>query len=135
DAIAKSCADAALRYAWMGDSLGGLRRAPSDSRHVALRVAGFRGYAHHMETDAFRRGVDDLLALAQQGTTAVMCAEMLWWRCHRSMISDYLVLVRDVRVFHILDESPATPHPARPEARVEKGTLVYDVPVEPRSRS
>ena len=126
DALARAAEGAALRYVWMGDSLGGLRRPRPDSPHAALRVEGFRGYADHMTTPAFREGLDALLALAREGSTAAMCAETVWWRCHRSILADHLTLVRDVRVFHILDAGPAKPHESRPEARLDGDVLVYD---------
>jgi uncharacterized protein (DUF488 family) len=133
DALAKSLEDEAIRYVWMGDSLGGLRRPRDESPHTALRVEGFRGYADHMESAEFRAGVDALLALAREGRTAVMCAEAVWWRCHRSMLADHLALVREVRVFHVLDATPAKPHVPRAEARLEGDRVVYDRTV-PRSR-
>jgi uncharacterized protein (DUF488 family) len=134
DALSESLEEAGIRYAWMGDTLGGLRKPSPATRHTALRVDGFRGYADHMETAEFRAGVDALLALARDGHTTVMCAEAVWWRCHRSMLSDYLTLVRGVRVFHAIDASPSKPHAPRAEARLVGDRLVYDMTV-PRTRS
>jgi uncharacterized protein (DUF488 family) len=127
DALEASLAAAGLRYAWLGDALGGRRAAKADSRNVALRVAAFRAYADHMATAEFRRGIDALLSLARAAPTAFLCAEALWWRCHRSLISDHLVLVRGARVLHVLGDAPPKPHAPRPEARVEGDHLVYDV--------
>src|SRR5690349_22293050 len=70
--------------------LGGRRRARPDSHNSAWRNAQFRGYADHMETDEFKQGVRELLELASTKRVAVMCAEAVWWRCHRSLIADYL---------------------------------------------
>jgi uncharacterized protein (DUF488 family) len=76
---------------------------------------------------AFRAGVDELLATAAAARTAVMCAELLWWRCHRSLLADHLTAVRGVEVVHLEDEAPGTVHRLRREARVDEGRLVYDV--------
>jgi uncharacterized protein (DUF488 family) len=135
-ALEATLAAAGLRYAWLGDTLGGRRSAARDSRNVALRVEGFRAYADHMATAEFRRGVDDLLALAREAPTAFLCAEALWWRCHRGLLADHLVLVRGARVLHVLGDAPPREHRPRAEARVvsaaEGDHLVYDVvPDEP----
>src|SRR5262245_46885886 len=123
---------AGVRYAWLGEALGGRRAARRDTRNVALRVEGFRAYADHMATDEFRRGVEALLALAREAPTAFLCAEALWWQCHRSLLSDHLVLVCRARVLHIVGNGDAQPHRPRPEARREGDHLVYDVfPREP----
>src|SRR5215213_2084445 len=84
--------------------LGGRRKPRADSHNTAWRNASFRAYADHMETDEFRKGVEDLLELAARRPTAVMCAEALWWRCHRSLISDYLKAAGH-HVIHIIDQS------------------------------
>ncbi len=84
--------------------LGGLRHTRKDSPNTGWRNAAFRGYADYMQTDDFNRAVDDLLNKAAKTTTAVMCAEAVPWRCHRTLLSDAL-LVRDVEVVHILDKN------------------------------
>jgi len=84
---------AGLGYVWMRD-LGGRRRPRPDSKHVALRHDAFRGYADYMETPVFLAGVEELLALAESESTTVMCSESLWWRCHRRLLADHLVLLR-----------------------------------------
>ena len=94
-------------------ALGGMRRPRPDSVNLGLRSAGFRGYADHMQTDEFRRGLERLEALADAGATAIMCAEAEPGRCHRGLLSDAL-LVRGWRVVHILPTGAAehTPSPA-----------------------
>jgi uncharacterized protein (DUF488 family) len=136
EALEASLAAADVRYTWLGDALGGRRATRPDSKNVALRVAAFRGYADHMATAEFRRGIDALLAAAREAPTAFLCAEALWWQCHRSLIADHLVLVCGARVLHVLGDGPPKPHSPRPEARVEVRSgghhLVYDVvPGEP----
>ena len=101
--------------------LGG-RRHEKGERHSAWRVAGFRAYAGYMETVAFRQSFAELEQEAAARRTAILCAEALWWRCHRRLISDALV-VRGWQVLHLPGEKP---HELSPMARVEEGTLVYD---------
>ncbi len=109
-------------------ALGGLRRPRPDSRNTAWRNDGFRGFADHMETPDFARALDQLLALAAERPTAVLCAEAVPWRCHRSLIAD-AATVRGVEVHHLLSVSDARPHRLTPSARVEDGRLGY--PGEP----
>ena len=126
-ALELSLPAAGLRYVWMGDTLGGRRREPPGaSRHSGLRSASFRAYATHMESEAFARGIEDLLALSRSSRTAVMCAEILWWQCHRSFIADAVEALHAVPVLHIQDGRPAAPHRIKVEARVAGGKLVYD---------
>jgi uncharacterized protein (DUF488 family) len=106
--------------------LGGRRKPEPDSRNTAWRNASFRGYADHMETEEFRKGVERLLELAgEAGPTAIMCAEAVWWRCHRSLISDYLKS-RGIEVMHILDANKVEPHPFTSAARFVNGELNYE---------
>jgi len=105
--------------------LGGRRRPRADSRNLAWRNAAFRGYADYMETQQFRQGVDCLLSIARCGRTAVMCSEAVWWRCHRSMIADYLKSI-GVRVNHILGSNRLQEHPYTPAARQVDGALTYE---------
>lgn len=119
---------AGLAYVWLGKELGGYRKQRNpDSPHTALPSAGFRNYADHMETQEFKRGVEALLELAGRQPTAFMCAERLWWRCHRSLLSDYLTAIVGAEVIHIHDEKKTEPHPLHRTARVAAGRLVYDV--------
>jgi uncharacterized protein (DUF488 family) len=116
-----------IAYAWLGEALGGFRKARADSRHTALRNDSFRGYADYMETDAFRAGLDQLIELARKERVATMCAEQLWWRCHRSMISDALSALRGVEVLHLMSTDKPAPHKLHGVARVAERELVYDV--------
>ncbi len=105
--------------------LGGRRKARADSRNTAWKNEGFRGYADHMETSEFQKGIRRLLELAGQKRTAVMCAEAVWWRCHRSLISDFLKAA-GVQVVHIVSEKKTEEHPYTPVARFVNGRLSYE---------
>jgi uncharacterized protein (DUF488 family) len=125
DALAEALAIAGIEYVWRGTELGGFRRPRRDSRHTAIRHDMFRGYADHMDTPAFAEGLGWLLESATQTTTAFMCAESDWRRCHRRMISDAIV-ASGGRVVHLLDRGDEE-HALHPNARVEDGRPVYDV--------
>lgn len=105
-------------------ALGGLRRPRPDSPNVAWTHPAFRGYADHMSTPAFEEGIRALLELARDRVTAFMCAEAVWWRCHRRMIADALV-ARGLEVRHILSPTEAPAHALTPFARVIDGRLDY----------
>jgi uncharacterized protein (DUF488 family) len=117
--------DAGVAYRWE-PRLGGRRRPRPDSPHVALRVPAFRGYADHMETEEFRDAVDELLAEAGARPAAVMCAESVWWRCHRRLLADATVLLRGAGVEHLFHDGRLDAHRPTPEARVDGQHLVYD---------
>jgi len=104
--------------------LGGRRKARPDSKNTAWNNESFRGYADHMETPEFQQGIKELLELAKLQSTTVMCAEAVWWRCHRSLISDYLK-AEGVKVVHILGEKKTEEHPFTPVARIVDGRLSY----------
>ncbi|QOX78197.1 DUF488 domain-containing protein [Trichlorobacter lovleyi] len=104
--------------------LGGLRHSRADSPNTGWRNASFRGFADYMQTPAFEATLLALLELAQQHTVALMCAEAVPWRCHRSLIADALV-VRGIDVTDIFDLTHARPHTFNSLARVEGGTLTY----------
>jgi len=104
--------------------LGGRRKVLADSPHTVWRNASFRGYADYMDTKEFRTGVEDLLELARPKRTAIMCAEAVWWRCHRSMIADYLMAI-GITVEHIMDDGKTVIHPYTSAARIENGILQY----------
>ncbi len=104
--------------------LGGRRRPRPDSRNTVWRNESFRGYADFMETDAFRAGIEKLLTLAREKRTAVMCSEAVWWRCHRSMISDQLK-ASGIRVLHIMEGGKCEEHPYTAAARLVDGQLSY----------
>lgn len=116
-------------YRW-DRRLGGFRRPPADSPDLFWRQEMFRGYAAHMRGQEFAAAVADLLAFT--GSQAVMCSESVWWRCHRRMIADFLVLARSVPVDHLLHDGRVVPHEPTPGARLrEDGLLVYDAGQEP----
>ena len=106
--------------------LGGRRTARKDSKNTGLRDPGFRGYADYMETDEFKEGIAALLEIAKEKRTAFMCAEAVYLRCHRSLISDYLE-VQGHRVIHIVDVNSVKEHFFTSAAQVSrtKKTLNY----------
>jgi uncharacterized protein (DUF488 family) len=125
EALAESLNAHGIRYEHFPE-LGGRRKPKPDSRNTAWRNASFRGYADYMETEEFHKGVERLLDVAAgTGPTAIMCAEAVWWRCHRSLISDYLK-ARGIDVMHILDANKTEPHPFTSAARIVNGELNYD---------
>ena len=124
EALTKSLGEARIDYVHFQE-LGGRRRAKPDSKNTAWHNEMFRGYADYMETDDFGKGVERLVDLAEKsGPTAIMCAEAVWWRCHRSLISDYLK-ARGVEVLHILDSKEVEPHPFTSAAQIVNGKLNY----------
>ena len=125
DALADALARAGVRYEHLR-GLGGRRREVSGSPHRAIRVAAFRAYADHMASEEFGTDLARLVALAQDMPTAFMCAETLWWRCHRRLLSDRLV-AEGWEVVHILGPGKAERHTLWDIARMDDGRLVYDV--------
>ena len=123
DALAENLALQKIRY-HHEPRLGGRRKPRADSHNSAWRNEQFRGYADHMETEEFKRGVQELLELAAEKRVAIMCAEAVWWRCHRSLISDYLK-AKGHEVIHILDEKKTEEHPFTSAARIIDGDLSY----------
>ena len=118
-----------LKYVWAGEALGGFRKPQPGSRHVGLRSDGFRGYADYMESAAFKAGIVALIARVEKKRIAIMCAERLPWRCHRSLISDYL-LTQGVTVMHLVAPGKTQAHKLNPVAKFSNGELVYDQPVQ-----
>jgi len=113
-----------IRYLWM-KSLGGYRKKVlGDSPNIALRNQSFRNYADYMLTPEFAQAASELLALAGKSRTAYMCAERLYFRCHRMMVSDYLT-AHGHEVLHIDAEGPVKPHTLMAEARIIDGQLIY----------
>jgi uncharacterized protein (DUF488 family) len=105
--------------------LGGRRPALPNSVNTAWRNAAFRGYADYMATPAFAEGMKFLLELANRKRTAIMCAEALWWQCHRGLLSDYLK-IRGWEVLHIMGRAKLEPHPYTSAARIVNGTVSYE---------
>jgi len=124
EALAKSLNERGIHYEHFPE-LGGRRKAKPDSKNTAWRNEMFRGYADYMETEEFRKGIERLVDLAEKtGPTAIMCAEAVWWRCHRSLISDYLKACH-VEVLHIFDHNKVEPHPFTSAAKIVNGELSY----------
>ncbi len=128
DELRESLAAEGIEYLHLPE-LGGRRRARPDSANTVWRNPFFRGYADYMETDAFRAGIERLLLLAQDKQTAVMCAEAMWWRCHRALIADYLKAA-GVNVIHINSATRNTLHPYTPAARISNEQLSYAAPLD-----
>lgn len=123
DELAQSLAAAGIAYLHLPE-LGGRRNTRKDSHNTGLRNASFRGYADYMETDSFRLGIKRLLGLASAHRSAIMCAEALWWRCHRSLISDYL-MSNGIEVIHIAGAGKSEVHHYTSAARIIDGELSY----------
>jgi len=117
-----------IGYLWL-ESLGGRRYTEKggETVNVGLKRMGFRNYADYMATDRFRRAVDRLLSAAAQSSTAVMCAEKLYWKCHRRLLSDYLT-ARHVKVIHILGPSKTSEHEITQGAVITETGVIYPLP-------
>ena len=126
EALAASLQASGIEYVWRKD-LGGFRQPLARSPHTALESKGFRGYADHMETDEFEAALAWLMQAGEQRRTVFMCAETLWWRCHRRLLSD-AVEARGGEVLHLMPGGRIEPHRVHPAARIEDGRLVYDQP-------
>lgn len=124
DNLRTALAEKGIEYHWAGRQLGGHRTPRTDSVHTALADDSMRGYADYMESEAFKKGITQLINLAGRASTAIMCAERDPRHCHRSLIADYLTL-QGVDVIHLLDTEPQ-PHQLRAEVRRESQQLVYD---------
>ena len=122
DSLEKLLAASGIRYRHLG-GLGGLRKPRRDSTNTAWKHPSFRGYADYMETEAFERAFRELVVFASAGPTAVMCAEAVWWRCHRQLLADAL-LVQGVPVWHIFGAG-AKPHEISAFARIRDGKVIY----------
>lgn len=129
DALAAVVPPRGLRYVNL-PALGGLRRTRKDSINIGWRNTSFRGYADYMQTAGFEEGLADLRAIAAKGRIALMCAEAVPWRCHRSLVADALT-IRGASVEHILGSGRANPHHLTAFAKVEDGRVTY--PAEERA--
>ncbi|MCS0580588.1 DUF488 domain-containing protein [Massilia pinisoli] len=123
DQLAQSLADAGIEYRYL-PGLGGLRRPRKDSPNAGWRNTSFRGYADYMQTEEFAANVDTVIALGRDRPCALMCAEAVPWRCHRSLVADAL-LVRGVPVDDIIDARQRRPHKLTPFARVDGLRITY----------
>lgn len=126
DTLAQSLHDAGLQYRHMPD-LGGLRKSKADSINQGWRNVSFLGYADHMQNESFWRALEDLMVYGHGTQTAIMCAEAVPWRCHRSLIADALVS-RGRTVRHIISAAEAQPHQLTSFAKIEHGILTYPEP-------
>jgi len=123
DALSRSLPAAGIAYRHFA-GLGGLRKPRADSPNTAWRHEGFRGYADYMATTEFERALDELIEFAHAGETAVMCAEAVWWRCHRQLVADALV-ARGIEVRHIMSADAAPRHTLTPFAQAAGGKVTY----------
>ena len=128
DELGRSLADHKIDYVPL-PALGGLRHARKDSINTGWRNTSFRGYADYMQTEAFEQGLEELIALSREKRTAIMCAEAVPWRCHRSLVADALH-VRGIPVIEILSETDYRPHKLTSFALVE-GTAITYPPEQP----
>ncbi len=114
-----------ISYTWMGEGLGGFRQQTlTESPNTAWRVKAFRNYADYALSDEFSDALSQLLAAAAKQTTVCMCAEVLWTRCHRRIIADYLT-AHGWKVVHVLTPSRSTIHELTPFAKVVNGHVIY----------
>lgn len=133
DALRRSLPRRRISYRHL-PALGGLRRPRADSHNTAWRNRSFRGFADYMETPEFSAGLDEVRRLADEaGPVAVMCAEAVPWRCHRSLVADALVTHGDT-VIHIMGPGKSHPHELTPWARVEGTRVTYPGPPASRRR-
>jgi uncharacterized protein (DUF488 family) len=124
EALTRSLPEQGIRYLWM-QGLGGYRKATGkDYPHTALRNASFRNYADYTLTPEFEHATSELIKIADGSRTAIMCAERVYFRCHRMIVSDWLV-AHGHEVLHIDAEGPVRPHNLLAEARVIDGQVIY----------
>ena len=128
DLLPDSLKKAGLGYV-RSPGLGGLRHATRDSINVGWRNASFRGYADYMQTSGFEQSLEELIQLAKQERIAIMCAEAVPWRCHRSLIADAL-LVRGIRAEDIMSQTRRQVHTLTPFAKVRGTTIAYPAEVK-----
>jgi uncharacterized protein (DUF488 family) len=128
DNLASTLNTAGIEYHWL-ETLGGRRgkKANGSSINLGLRNVSFRNYADYMQTEEFRAAVQQLLAVAAEKPTAFMCSESVFWRCHRRLVSDFL-LVNGITVQHIMASGELRPHTLTEGARFEAGELTYPPP-------
>lgn len=131
DALAKTLKKATLAYRHMPE-LGGLRKPKKDSINTGWRNASFRGYADYMQTDEFANALVALMTYSRTRRTAIMCAEAVPWRCHRSLIADAL-LSRGWTVMDIISGDRAAPHRLTPFATIQHGRVLYPDPADPET--
>lgn len=126
DILADALQRSGIEYVGM-KALGGLRSPRPDSKNLGWKNASFRGYADYMQTEEFTHNLEKLVAIASKEPTAVMCAEAVPWRCHRSLMADAL-FIRGIEVFHVLGKNASRKHALTPFAKVKDGVLSYPEP-------
>jgi len=124
ESLEQTLSASGIQYLWLKELGGRRRKIRDDSPNVALRNASFRNYADYMLTAEFEHGISELLSLAQRSPTAYMCAERVYFRCHRMLVSDWLV-AHGHAVLHIDAEGPPRTHKLMSEARVVDGQVIY----------
>jgi uncharacterized protein (DUF488 family) len=124
ESLEKSLPAAGIRYLWMKELGGRRKKILPESPNIALRNDSFRNYADYMLTPEFERAIARLIETAESSRTAYMCAERVYFHCHRMLVSDWLV-AHGHEVMHIDDTKPAKPHTLMVEARIESGKLIY----------
>lgn len=124
ESLARTLPEAGIRYVWMKELGGRRKKIREDSPHIALRSPSFRNYADYMLTEEFRRAISALIELADQSPTAYMCAERVYFRCHRMMVSDWLV-GHGHQVLHIDGIGPTKLHNLMAEARLVDYEIIY----------
>ena len=123
DALSATLPAAGIAYRHFA-SLGGLRKPRPGSTNTAWQHAGFRGYADYMGTPEFEQGLATLIHWSEAAQTAIMCAEAVWWRCHRRLVADAL-LARGIEVRHIISAAEPRPHSLTEFGRIEAGRVTY----------
>jgi len=124
ESLEKTLPEAGIRYVWMKELGGRRKKIRDDSPHIALRSSSFRNYADYMLTEEFRTAIAALIKLADESPTAYMCAERIYFRCHRMMVSDWLV-GHGHQVLHIDGTGPTKPHNLMAEARLVNDQILY----------
>lgn len=122
--LEKSLAENDIKYIYL-EVLGGRRKVHKGSKNMRWRNASFRAYADYMETNEFENGVHELEQIALQSVTAIMCAEAVWWRCHRSLVSDYLK-AKGWTVLHIMNLNKTDEHPYTSPVRIIGDRVFYN---------
>ena len=124
ESLEKALPAAGIRYVWMKDLGGRRKKSLAQSPNIALRNDSFRNYADYMLTPEFERAVTELVQMGKSSRTAYMCAERVYFRCHRMLVSDWLV-AHGHEVLHLDDAGPVKPHTLMSEARMVDGKLIY----------
>jgi uncharacterized protein (DUF488 family) len=124
ESLEKTLPEPGIRYVWMKELGGRRKKIRDDSPHIALRSPSFRNYADYMLTEEFRDAIAALIKLADESPTAYMCAERVYFRCHRMMVSDWLV-GHGHQVLHIDGTGPTKPHNLMAEARLVNDQILY----------